>query len=210
MAQGIHSYRGIRDWNEVRREVFGDGGSKLLTLEQSYRTTVEIMTAANRVLACLDDPSLVKARPVPRHGEAVRLNKMADPDETARDIGERIREAPGDGLKTVAVIGKTMAECEDWRERLHRVGLDIPIITGREAVYRGGTVIVPAYLAKGLEFDVVLIADAGEGKYGRNELDIKLLYVAMTRALHRLFVYYQGKPSPLLAGPAGQPSLSNT
>jgi DNA helicase-2/ATP-dependent DNA helicase PcrA len=54
-------------------------------------------------------------------------------------------------------------------------------------------------LAKGLEFDAVLIADATEESYMHNEhLDIKLLYIAMTRALHSLDIFCQGKPTQLL------------
>ncbi|MGE5597851.1 MAG: RNA polymerase recycling motor HelD [Bacteroidota bacterium] len=197
LAQGIHSYRGVRDWREVLREVF-DGRAELLTLEQSYRTTVEIMTAANRVLARLRDPNLIPARPVLRHGEAVWVVRGADPAWIAKDMAERIREAFGGGFKSAAVIAKTAVACEAWRGRLRAEGLDAPVITGKEAEYRGGVAIVPSYLVKGLEFDLVLLPDAEE--YRENELDVKLLYVAMTRALHRLCLYYQGEPSPLLEG----------
>ena len=69
LAQGIHSYRGSRDWGDSR-DVFGGDGLEMLTLERSYRTTVEIMTAANQVIAHLDEPNLVMAKPAIRHGEA--------------------------------------------------------------------------------------------------------------------------------------------
>ncbi|MGE5552019.1 MAG: RNA polymerase recycling motor HelD [Bacteroidota bacterium] len=198
LAQGIHSYRGIRDWEEIRREVFADE-AEMLTLERSYRTTVEIMTAANRVLARLADPKLAMAVPVIRHGEPVRVVRVEDPAAAARDIEGRIREALNHGYKTAAVIGKTAAECETWRDLLEQHGIMAQVVTGKEAEYRGGVVIVPSYLAKGLEFDVVMIADAGRDKYRANELDVKLLYVAMTRALHRLYVYHRGELTPLLA-----------
>jgi DNA helicase-2/ATP-dependent DNA helicase PcrA len=59
--------------------------------------------------------------------------------------------------------------------------------------------VLPAYLAKGLEFDAVLIHDAGADVYGR-ENERKLLYTACTRALHSLFIFYTGSLTPLLSG----------
>ncbi|MBW7457119.1 ATP-binding domain-containing protein, partial [Paenibacillus sepulcri] len=56
--------------------------------------------------------------------------------------------------------------------------------------------IVPAYLAKGLEFDSVLIADADAASFGDN--DAKLLYVACTRALHKLKLLHRGPLTNLL------------
>jgi DNA helicase-2/ATP-dependent DNA helicase PcrA len=59
--------------------------------------------------------------------------------------------------------------------------------------------VLPAYLAKGLEFDSVLIHNAGAAVYGR-ENERKLLYTACTRALHTLFIFYTGSLTPLLSG----------
>jgi DNA helicase-2/ATP-dependent DNA helicase PcrA len=75
---------------------------------------------------------------------------------------------------------------------------DLNVITGKEEEYKNSTLIVPSYLTKGLEFDVVMVADAGIDVYKEDELDIKLLYVSMTRALHKLCIYYHGQRSVLL------------
>ena len=72
----------------------------------------------------------------------------------------------------------------------------LQLITGKEDKYQGGMVIVPSYLSKGLEFDAVLIA--GGENYSDEELDIKLLYVAMTRALHKMDIYYTGELTKVL------------
>jgi DNA helicase-2/ATP-dependent DNA helicase PcrA len=63
------------------------------------------------------------------------------------------------------------------------------------SAFARGAVVLPAYLAKGLEFDVVILYHAGE--YIREEERL-LLYTACTRALHVLCVYYCGSKSPLL------------
>lgn len=64
--------------------------------------------------------------------------------------------------------------------------------------YSGGIVIIPCHLAKGLEFDVVIIANASKEMYKEKELDVKLLYVAMTRPLHELYIYSIKEKSNLL------------
>lgn len=75
---------------------------------------------------------------------------------------------------------------------------DIALISGKEEVYKIGVVVLPSCLAKGLEFDAVLIFNADSTGYTEDELDIKLLYVAMTRPLHKLYIYHTGELTPLL------------
>ena len=60
-----------------------------------------------------------------------------------------------------------------------------------------GALVMPVYLAKGLEFDVVLVYGANRDNYS-SELDRRLLYIACTRALHRLALYYTGEKSPFI------------
>ena len=54
-------------------------------------------------------------------------------------------------------------------------------------------------MAKGLEFDEMVVLDADE-RFFSTELERTLLYVAVTRALHRLTVLHRGRPSRFLAG----------
>ncbi|MCX8129586.1 MAG: AAA family ATPase [Clostridia bacterium] len=199
LAQGIHSYRGTKSWEDVREQVFCGKKSKLLLLEQSYRTTVEIMEAANKVIKCMNDSSIIAAKPVIRHGNEPELIRMQSMDEIAKGIGEKIDSFEKKGYKTIAVICKTMDECNAVWSRLRSIGSKPVIITGKEKEYKGGIVIVPSYLAKGLEFDAVIIANAAKEIYPETDLDIKLLYVAMTRPLHELCIYYCGELTSLLA-----------
>lgn len=58
--------------------------------------------------------------------------------------------------------------------------------------YNSGICVIASKLSKGLEFDSVIITDASKEKYLKdNQLDMKLLYVAMTRAMHNLIVMYK-------------------
>jgi len=198
LNQGIHSYRGTRDWQEVKSLAFSDRKVEYLTLEQSYRNTVEIMEAANKVIKKLKIDGIVLAKPVIRHGEEVKVIQKADTKEMTDEIADKIKGFKEEGFKSVAVICKTLDECKKMYTVLKKKINEINIITGKEEEYKNGIVIVPSYLAKGLEFDVVIIANAGREQYTNDELDIKLLYVAMTRALHRLIIYCVGELSPLL------------
>jgi len=203
LCQGIHSYRSLSSWQEIQEEVFQDRRSEVLTLEQSYRTTVEIMDAANLVAERMNIPGVLKAKPVIRHGEAVIL-QLHGPEKVGRPIckviADRLHELQGRGMKLLAVIGKTLEECRELHKLLVKDVPEIRLITGAEGEYGGGVMVVPAHLSKGLEFDGVILADAGAERYTENLIDEKLLYVALTRAMHILDIHCFGAPSPLLLG----------
>ncbi len=198
LCQGIHFYRGVRSWDEIVNNVFEGKKCEFLTLEQSYRTTVEIMEAANNVMEKLDNRDMVRAKPVIRHGDPVEYIQKKDIDDVAEDIAEKIEQAKRQGHKTIAVICKTMEECNQILPLIKKADKNISVITGNEEEYKSGIVVVPSYLSKGLEFDVVLISNASRDYYTTSDLDIKLLYVAMTRPLHKLCIYYTGEISSLL------------
>lgn len=198
LCQGIHSYRGIKSWKDVQNYVFEDKKCEIVNLEQSYRTTVEIMNAANSVITKIKDENIIPGKPVIRHGDKVEIIKKDSLQDTAKDISAKISNLKEEGFKSIAVICKTIDECMKMNSLLKKYHKDIQLLTGKEKEYKAGIVIVPSYFSKGLEFDAVMIANADSDKYTENELDIKLLYVSMTRPLHRLYIYYQNNLTGLL------------
>lgn len=200
LCQGIHSYRSLKSWEELMDGVFPDKRCELLMLEQSYRTTIEIMNAANFVADKMSIPGVPPAKPVIRHGAPVAMISHKSEDEALRNIEDSIKAYSDRGMKLIAVIGKTSEECKILHCSLSRKIADISLITGAEGEYGGGIMVVPAHLSKGLEFDAVIIADASASKYREGEMDLKLLYVAMTRAMHILDIHYTGVLTPLLEG----------
>ncbi|MBQ4634487.1 MAG: ATP-binding domain-containing protein [Bacilli bacterium] len=65
--------------------------------------------------------------------------------------------------------------------------LEVILITKDNLDYEGNITVLPSYLAKGLEFDCVIIMN--ENDFNKNNpLDLKLLYVSKTRALHKLYI----------------------
>ncbi len=198
LCQGIHSYRGVRQWGEIVEEVFEGKKCEFLTLEQSYRTTVEIMEAANSVMGKLENLAMFRGKPVIRHGEPVEYIPVPSFADMSHSISKKIQHYRKQGHKSIAVICKTMEECLQIIPELKKEHKEISLITGNEKEYKSGMVIVPSYLSKGLEFDVVLLSNANSENYSQSELDAKLLYVAMTRPLHKLCIYYSGEISKLL------------
>lgn len=198
LAQGIHSYRGIKTWKDILEQVFTNSRSKFLTLEQSYRTTIEIMDLANEVLKLSKIPELVLARPVVRHGDKPGIYRCNTKQDFIEVLEKRLMALTSKKYQTIAMICKTVDECEEVKKLLDKRGnIKVKLLNSEDANYTGGTVIVPSYMAKGLEFDAVIVTALDED-YGLKELDLKLLYVAMTRALHSLDVLCCGKTMGIL------------
>ncbi|OEH87044.1 hypothetical protein BHU72_01025 [Desulfuribacillus stibiiarsenatis] len=199
LSQGIHSYRGINDWDELREHVFGRENSTYLTLVQSYRTTIEVMNLANRVIRKLNNPNIVLAQPVIRHGQRPEIKEFAEKLDLLKTLHNTIIELKKENFKSIAMICKTKQECVLVQKYLSKhAKIETKILDEKEENYEADVVIVPSYFVKGLEFDVSIIINIEE-KYEDIELDIKLLYVALTRPLHRLYMYHLPNMMPLLS-----------
>lgn len=198
LSQGIHSYRSIKNWNLVLNKIFEPGSSQYLKLEQSYRTTIEIMDLANEVIKKISNEDLILAKPVVRHGEKPSMIKFESKKEIIKQAEIKIIDLISEGYKSIALICKTPKECKSVHNELKKnKQLNIKLLEGKEEQYDNTIVIVPSYLSKGLEFDAVIVINIDD-VYNEEELDLKLLYVAMTRAQHRLYVYYKEGSNKLL------------
>ncbi|WP_144527828.1 UvrD-helicase domain-containing protein [Peribacillus simplex] len=183
LAQGIHSYRGLQTWEEVHSRIFPR--ATYTELQKSYRTTVEIMKQANEILQLLtyDFPEV---EPVVRHGKEPEFISI-EKEGWEEGLIELIASLKVEGFKTFAVIAKTMKDCKLANEKLRGFHQGFHLIDEEGNIPKDKTLIVPSYQAKGLEFDVVFAISLEEAYFHGNELDIKLLYVTMTRPLHRLY-----------------------
>lgn len=185
MAQGIYSYRAIGDWNEIKENVIFH--AEFLNLKKSYRTSIEIMNEANKVSEAI---GLGRANPVIRSsGPIIKTN--IEKDKEALYIVNRVKEYQSQGFKSIAIVYKDQTNMMELNRLLKKEKIESEIIYKDQEKYNGGVCILTSYLSKGLEFDVVIIADADDSIYlSNNILDMKLLYVAMTRALHKLELIY--------------------
>ncbi|MED0940600.1 3'-5' exonuclease [Bacillus mobilis] len=193
LSQAIYDYQGIEDWSAFK-EVFQETGYYELT--RSYRSTKEIIEFANEIIKNAEIP-VGLAIPVFRSGEKVKVIHVED---QFNEIMKTLKHLQNEDVKTIAVIGRTDDECRDIYEKLTNAGLAVNFIEADQSKYEGGISVVPVYLAKGLEFDAVLLIDVDEEHYKNTKHDAKLLYVGCTRSLHDLWIFHSGEASPLIRG----------
>lgn len=201
IAQGVHYYRGIENWKKFIDVEFKNVKTVYTTLNKTYRTTKEIMEIANNVINKLPEfekKYIVLGEPVIDRKNSVNIKKNKNIDELISSINNRINEYLQNDYKSIAIIGKDMNECEEIEKKLRKTRKDIKLIKGKDSEYNSGISVVPSYLAKGLEFDCVIISNANEEKYTYSSLDIKLLYVTITRAMSKLDIFYTGEITGLL------------
>ena len=157
-------------------EVFGDMKTEIkkYDLNKSYRSTQEIMEYANRFLK---EDRIV---PLVRKGEAVFEEETENAEDCIETMLSIIEDYEEDGYENIAVIFSNTHDLEEYAPILkQRIG--IQNLDNEDILYKGGKVIIPAYLAKGLEFDAVIIVE-------NNNVQPLVKYIMCTRALHRLSV----------------------
>ena len=145
------------------------------SLNKSYRSTQEIMEYANRFIK---EDRIV---PLVRHGEAVIEEETSSDEETVQIISSIIEDYEEEGLESIAIITKDSHKLKHI-SKLLKEKMKILTFDRDDIVYTGGRVILPAYYAKGLEFDGVIILD----KFDNTKDLVK--YIMCTRALHRLSI----------------------
>ena len=187
LAQGIYHYKGIETWDDITQGVF-DGKATYIQLTQSYRSTVEIIDFANGALEA-QELGLKSAKPVLRHGELPRIIKCVDRKESVIEINNIIDEIKSKDKNSIAIITKSLEEAKELEKQIKKVSKHkICLIKGTEKSSNGEIIIIPSYLTKGLEFDGTIIYNPSIENYGDNILDKRLLYVALTRALHYEYI----------------------
>lgn len=157
---------------EVLSNIFKQ--SKCISLTKTYRSSPEIIEFTNRILG-LDHVCAI------RKTESVPLIHRKNDKYLVKDI-EYLRKK----YKSVAVITRDSNTALRLYEGLKYV-MPISLLNSQTEEFNKELVVLPAYLAKGLEFDSVIVFSDGDSKYQRNEKN--LLYVACTRAQHELIVY---------------------
>lgn len=162
--------------------------------KRSYRTTYEITVFANAVLQSLAQlgRGAGLAEPFDRHGEAPQLHRLDDESELPKAIADSVSQIRRQGYENIAVITKTVDASVNLAVALYDYLEAFEVIETAEVEYRGGLVILPVHLAKGMEFEATLVVGVDESGYTATEYDGRLLYVAITRALHVLHLFWVG------------------
>jgi DNA helicase II / ATP-dependent DNA helicase PcrA len=179
--QSVNGYMNIGSF-DVIPGVFNMKDTKSISLTKSYRSSKEIADFCKEILISRNSSEQLN-----RHGSKPKIIKT-DESNLNRRIADDIIKLKKRNYKLIAVICKTAGQCEALYKSINSY-VDINLISNQNEIYQGGVVIIPSYLAKGLEFDAVLV-NSIEGKDYFKEEDRRLLYTVCTRALHELYLYY--------------------
>lgn len=197
LAQSIIPPFYIKDWNDVKDLVKSVTGSdtEYFELQKCYRTTFEIVEYANSIFKETFPKSYKLPEAILRHGDDVGIieneKNIQDLDEKeVKSFVELIKQDFNKGAVTIALLARNKNHAIDLFNTLSKytdeLGRDI--INYSDNNYTNGLLILPIENAKGLEFDTIFLADINSDFYGDDTLSSKLLYVALTRALHRAYI----------------------
>ena len=173
--QAINPYCQYNSLEELS-DVFSDG-YKYIELNNTYRSSPEILDYSNTILGIKNIKSIRSSNGIP----VKHYNNNENVDEIVKNI-QYIYEH---GFKNVAIITKNSAETNKMYNKLMKKNTEYNFT--KNMIKKDCISIMPSYLAKGLEFDGVIIYNDINDMY--NDDEKKLYYVAVTRAQHVLFVY---------------------
>ncbi|MGF7060205.1 RNA polymerase recycling motor HelD [Brassicibacter mesophilus] len=189
LNQSISPYMNIGKYTRITK-LFEGKITSILTLNKSYRSTSEISQFTRALLGEKHEWEYLE-----RSGVKPTLVKVSNADilNKVLDVANHLKK---EGFASIAIICKTLNESIDVHKALKKY-INVHLIKNDDIKYPKGTVVVPSYLAKGLEFDAVIVYTCNEETYG-SENEKQLLYTICTRALHRLYVFYSDNLSPFI------------
>lgn len=200
VSQNIYYDAGMNSWESIKKEIFNLDKDKFYVLAKSYRNTIEISEYAGRVLKKCSFETY-DIQPIIRHGRNVTLREMNSEQEMVMTTVQIVEEILENGYDTMAIICRTIDEARRVERLLMSHITVMPLPENLENMtFMNGIMVLPIHMTKGLEFDGVIIWNPDEINYRENDADAKLLYVAITRAMHELYIIYTGNLSRLLQG----------
>ncbi|MCC0640853.1 MULTISPECIES: RNA polymerase recycling motor HelD [unclassified Clostridioides] len=188
--QSINPFMNVGDYNNIHDILKND--TCIINLSKTYRSTMEITRFSRKLLT-----ESINDEYVERHGDEPKIIGFKDKNQLNKKLIEDIKGYKKKNYNSVGIITKTVREAREVYEFLKENDVDVQCITKDDDEYINGVLIMPSYLSKGLEFDVVIIYNASNKNYN-NEDERLLLYTCCTRALHVLNIYYLDEISSLL------------
>lgn len=171
--------------------LFDPKKTDVVQLTKSYRSTKQITDFTKQILRQGE-----KIEAFNRQGPVPAIYGRKTEKEAVAVLTKLLRE--NDQQKfTTAIITKDLASAEHLHKQLQAEGKKTTLIATANQRLVSGDLILPSYLAKGLEFDAVVMWDASKKAY--HELDeTQLVYTITSRAMYKLDLIYTGEKSPLL------------
>jgi DNA helicase-2/ATP-dependent DNA helicase PcrA len=193
LNQAIYAHSSSLPGLDVLVGLYGEDDTEIIRLERSYRSTREIVEFTRGLV-----PGGEGIIPFNRSGPKPTLTLVPGTEALQQAVIRRIGYLRERNHNTIAVICATAKESRDAWEAMSGAIDGIRLITKETSSFETGIVVIPAYLAKGVEFDAVILHNASADMY-RDEDVRKLLYTACTRAMHELHLYAVGEVSPFIA-----------
>lgn len=193
MNQAIYAHSQHQDNSfSVLTDGFEPKQCETIHFTRAYRSTQPIIEFTRQMV-----PGGEQIIPFERAGNLPTVTYVSDQKEQEEKIVKKIQSLVSSDHQTIAIICKTAQESKKVAQILQTY-LPVRLIKKETSAFEQSVLVIPSYLAKGVEFDAVIIYDASETVY-RRENERKLFYTACTRAKHELHLYYNGKISPFVA-----------
>lgn len=157
--------------------------SKIIELNKSYRSSYEIINFASKIQTC-------KIEALERHGDEPEIIKCNDKSNEIDKIKVEINKFKESNYSTLGIICKTEKLVEEIYKHLSE-DCEVNVLNKDSSKFINGITITTVTMAKGLEFDEVIIPKVNKESY-KSEYDRSLLYIACTRAMHKLILTYSG------------------
>lgn len=164
---------------------------EVMKLCKSYRSTFEITDFAQSIRF---NKELL---PVARHGERPQIIGYVSVEEEKLGLAALVTVFKKSGNKSLGIVCKTERQAEEVTQALRERNEDIYFLSSRSSTFTNGIVVTSVHIAKGLEFDEVIVPQVCQENY-YSDVDRSMLYVAVTRAMHKLTITYTGEKSKFL------------
>ena len=158
---------------------------------KSYRSTIEITNFAQRIQ---ENKNLI---PIERHGDMPSISVCNSQIDQMNKILDLIQCFKQSQYQSLGIICKSQKQANELFETLKTVHNDILLLNFTSSEFREGIIISSAHMSKGLEYDQVIVPNVSDDCY-KTEMDRSLLYIACTRAMHKLELTYYGKKTEFL------------
>lgn len=196
-SQRLFLDNGFGDWRAVLGHL-GLGHVAIDPLRIAYRSTREIMAVARAAMGPLADPDPPEA---PRAGAPVETFRFPGVGAAVAFLAEALRElAVREPRATVALLARHPEQADRYYDGLQRAEVpSLRRVRAQDFAFRPGVEVTDVRQVKGLEFDYVVMLDANDSSYGRDDESRHLFHIGVTRAAWQLWIVVTGTPSPLVA-----------